>query len=408
MTPSVTDKSPISATGWRRHTDPPFLWIVLFISSVSLHLLIFWLLRSSNEFKPWIPQSSQAEIPVDLIDISPQVQSTTKPDSTPTTVTSKFSSLPQQSVTASLPKIAPTPNNPDDGVINPDFNLSQQGESKNTEVNNQSVTPTPNPTAQATPVETIPSPSPTASPTAQATPAETIPSPSPTTQATPTATPAETIPLNDLPWNRRQEVKLGQGTLLPNDFPSDSPTPTPEDSPTPNPEDSPTPTPEDSPTPTPEDSPTPTPEDSPTPNPEDSSTPRGGGAIANVAPILKDEVNELREQQQLRVDALPDVLAEYQGSRTKELEVSFLPGDSELKPANILASLVIDKNGNFEQAIVINIEPAILSSQKSIYEQALNDIFRQESFLAAYNLDGSKPDLSNLYVRIRIEPINSP
>ncbi|MBY5280827.1 hypothetical protein [Anabaena sp. PCC 7938] len=368
MTPSVTDKSPISATGWRRHTDPPFLWIVLFISSVSLHLLIFWLLRSSNEFKPWIPQSSQAEIPVDLIDISPQVQSTTKPDSTPTTVTSKFSSLPQQSVTASLPKIAPTPNNPDDGVINPDFNLSQQGESKNTEVNNQSVTPTPNPTAQATPVETIPSPSPTASPTAQATPAETIPSPSPTTQATPTATPAETIPLNDLPWNRRQEVKLGQGTLLPNDFPSDSPTPTP----------------------------------------EDSSTPRGGGAIANVAPILKDEVNELREQQQLRVDALPDVLAEYQGSRTKELEVSFLPGDSELKPANILASLVIDKNGNFEQAIVINIEPAILSSQKSIYEQALNDIFRQESFLAAYNLDGSKPDLSNLYVRIRIEPINSP
>jgi hypothetical protein len=218
-------------------------------------------------------------------------------------------------------------------------------------------------------------------------------------------------------------VRLGKGTLLPDDFspdsqtptsedsptptPEDSPTPTSEDSPTPIPEDSPTPIPEDSPTPTPEDSPTPTPEDSPTPTPEDSQTSQGGGVLANVDPIPKDEVIQLIQEKKFRVGGLPDVLAEYQGSRSKELDISILPSDSGLKTANILASLVIDKNGNFQQAMIINIEPSILSSEISIYEQALNEIFKQESFVGAYNQDGSQPELSNLYLRIKIEPINS-
>ncbi|MFM6003906.1 MAG: hypothetical protein ACKPB7_11650, partial [Sphaerospermopsis kisseleviana] len=114
----------------------------------------------------------------------------------------------------------------------------------------------------------------------------------------------------------------------------------------------------------------------------------------------------LRQDGKLRVDGLPDVLAEYKGSPNKELELNFLASDSGLKAANILASLIIDKNGNFQQAVIINLEPAALRSEKSIYEQALNEIFQQESFVGAYNQDGSKPELSNLYVRIRIEPIN--
>ncbi|WP_049790677.1 hypothetical protein [Trichormus azollae] len=154
-------------------------------------------------------------------------------------------------------------------------------------------------------------------------------------------------------------------------------------------------------------SPTSTPENSPTSIPEDSPTSKAGGVLASVDPILKDEVNQLIQEKKLRVDGLPDVLAEYQGSRTKELEITLLPNDSGLKEANILASLVIDKNGNFQQAMVINIEPTILSSETSIYEQALNKIFKQESFVGAYNEDSSRPELSNLYLRIRIEPINS-
>ena len=192
----------------------------------------------------------------------------------------------------------------------------------------------------------------------------------------PTPEPTSIIPESERPWNSRQEVKLGEGTLLPKDIPTDSPTPTTEPS--------------------------------ANPNSETSPTANGGGAIATVSPILKEEVSELIQQKQLIADALPDVLAEYKGSTEKELEASILPSEEDLKPANILASLIIDKNGQFQQAIVITIEPAALRSKTSIYEQALNQIFAQESFLAAYNQDGTKPDLSNLYIRLKIKPINSP
>jgi hypothetical protein len=409
MIPSVTDKSLISVTNWRRHTDPPFLWIFVFISSVSLHLLAFWFLRSSNEFRPWSPQSNQAEIPVDLIDISPQVQSKTQ-------ISTPKSPPLQKSVTASSPKIAPiTPDNADDSAINSDFNLTEQGESNNTEVDSQevqkpeavnpAVNSTPTPTVQftptATPTQTIPS-------VQKQEAVNSTPTPNPPVRFTPQPQPSQTVPLNDLPWNRRQEVELGQGTLLPSDVPSDSVTPTPETSATPDSETSATPNSETSSTPNSETSSTPDSETSATPDSETSATPTGGSGIANVVPILKDEVIQLRQQKEIGDEVLPDVLAKYQGNSSKELELSLLPSNSGLKPANLLASLVIDKNGNFQQAIVLKIEPTTLSSEKGLYEQALNDIFKQESFLAAYNLNGSKPDLSNLYVRITIELINSP
>ncbi|MBE9057236.1 hypothetical protein [Sphaerospermopsis sp. LEGE 08334] len=355
-----------------RHTDPPWFWTAVFTSSIFLHLFVFWLLRSYDQFLPWIPRSNQDYIAIDLIDIQPSVESQ---ESQPTTVKPKVSSSSQKSVTASSPKTTlTTPENPDDQVISSDLNLSQQGESENTEVNNQPLEPTPTPT-----------PTPTFTPQVQ---------------FTPKPTPTQTIPFNDLPWNRRQEIKLGKGTLLPNDIPSESPTPEPE------PETASTPTPETTPTPTPETTSTPTPETTPTPTSEETTTPKAGGLLANIAPILRDEIEQLRQDGKLRVDGLPDVLAEYQGSPNKELELNFLASDSGLKPANILASLIIDKNGNFQQAVIINLEPAALRSEKSIYEQALNEIFQQESFVGAYNQDGSKPELSNLYVRIKIEPIN--
>ncbi len=336
MRPSVTDKSLFAVPSWKRHSDPPFLWITVFISSISLHLLLFWFLRSSDEFKPWIPHSHQAEIAVDLIDISPQVKSQKQSTAT-TTVTRKLFSSTQKPVIASLPNTAPTT------TEKPEYDVI------NSEVNDQPVNSTPTAVETRTPSET-------------STPTETL-------------TPMETqIPLGELSWNRRQEVRLGKRTtILPDGWSPDSSTP----------------------------------EESLAPTPEDSPTSKAGGVLASVDPILKDEVNQLIQEKKLRVDGLPDVLADYQGSRSKELEISFLSSNSSLKEANILASLVIDKNGDFQQAMVINIEPRILSIEISIYEQVLNEIFKQESFVGAYNKDGSRPEFSSLYLRIRIEPINS-
>jgi hypothetical protein len=322
----VTDKSLFAGPIWKRHSDPPLLWITVFISSIALHLLVFWFLRSSDKFKPWIPYSNEAEIAVDLIDILPQVKSQIQLTAT-TTVTQKRLSSTQKPVIASLPNTAPTTTEkPEDDVINSEFN-------------DQPVNSTPTATETPTPTETQ-------------------------------------IPLGELSWNRRQEVSLGKGTILPKLPDAWSPDSS-------------------------------TPEESPTSTTEDSINAKAGGVLASVNPILKDEVNRLIQEKKLRVDGLPDVLAQYRGSRSKELEISFLPRDSGLKEANILASLVINKNGNFQQVMVINIEPTILSSEISIYEQALNEILKHESFVGAYNKDGSQPELSSLYLRIRIEPINS-
>lgn len=124
-----------------RHTDPPWFWTAVFTGSIFLHLFVFWLLRSYEPFLPWIPRSNQDYIAIDLIDIPSAVESQ---ESQPTTVKPKVSSSSQKSVTASLPKTTlTTPENPDDQVINSDLNLSQQGESKNTEVNHQQLEPTP-------------------------------------------------------------------------------------------------------------------------------------------------------------------------------------------------------------------------------------------------------------------------
>ena len=354
------------------HSDPPWLWTVVCISSVSLHLLVFWLMRSSNEFQAWFPQPNQSSIPIDFIEIASEPKSTNKLQST----TPKIE--PQSSFSPS-PKSAPiTPNNQDDGEITSKINLPEQDKTQKPEVKKPEVEKTEvrKPEVEKTEVRKpevekseVRKPEVEKPPVRQ----QSYPT-NPIPETTPEPTPI--IPESELPWNRRQEVKLGEGTLLPQDIPTDSPTPTAEPS--------------------------------ANPNPKSSPITNGGGAIATVSPIMKEEVSELIQQKQLIADALPDVLAEYKGSTEKELEVSLLPNDEDLKPANILASLVIDKNGQFQQAIIITIEPAALRSQANIYEQALNQIFAQESFLAAYNQDGSKPDLSNLYIRLKIKPINSP
>ncbi|MEH2390547.1 MAG: hypothetical protein V7K21_02365 [Nostoc sp.] len=418
MIPSVADTTPISAKVWRRHTDPPGLWISVVIGSVSLHLLAFWLMRSSNAFSLWFPQQSQSVVPIELIDIAPKTKSITKSKSTAKTVSPKLLSSTQKSVPArSLQTARTTPRNQDFGAINSAENLQQKSRTYTFQSNSRPfrqqrvLTATPKPTSAPKP--------------------------------TPIATPKPTVLVGSLPWNRRQEIKLGKGTPLSTGIPSNSPvseaenretpprTPTQETPATPTKEtpstrtretpatpiketpstrtrETPaTPTKETPSTRTRETPATPTRETLPTRTRETPATPTGGASVAIVAPLLRDKVSNLIQSGRLRQDALPDVIALYRGSNTKQLDSSFLPSDSKVKPAQLLASLVIDNKGNFQQALVIEIEPATSQSEKSTYERILNEVFKTENFLAAHNNDGTKPDLSNLYVWIKIQPANS-
>jgi len=372
MIPTVIDNYSIKSENLRRHTDPPWFWIVVFISSVSLHLLVFWLMRSSNQFKTWFPQSNQSSIPIDFIEVASEPKSQIKTQSTTPKV------KPQSSSSTSKKSAAIKPSHQDDSEITSKVNIPQQDKTQKSEVKKSEVRKSEVKKSEVKKSEVRKSEveksevrkSEVEKPEVEKPPVRQQSYP---TNPIPESTPA--IPESELPWNRRQEVKLGKGNLLPQDIPTDSPTPTAEPS--------------------------------SNPNPEPSPTANGGVSIATVTPILKEEISELIQQKQLRADGLPDVLAEYKGSTEKELEPSVLPSDEGLKPANILASLIIDKNGHFQQAKIITIEPAALRSETSIYEQAINQMFQQESFLAAYNQDGSKPDLSNLYIRLKIKPINS-
>ncbi|MEH2237558.1 hypothetical protein [Nostoc sp.] len=431
MTPSVADKTPIPAKVWRRHTDPPGLWISVVIGSVSLHLLAFWLMRSSNAFSLWFPQQSQSVVPIELIDIAPKTKSITKSKSTAKTVSPKPLSATQKSVLARSPQTArTTPRNQDFGAINSADNLQQKSRTYASQPNSKLFRQQRVPTATPKPTVT-PKPIATSKPTVTPKPTATS---KPTVTPKPIATPTPRVLVGNLPWNRRQEIKMGKGTPLPTGIPSNPPvseaenretprtptretprtptretpsTPTRETPRTPTRETPRTPTRETPSTPTRETPSTPTRETPSTPTRETPPTPTEGASVAIVAPLLREQVSNLIQSGRLRQDALPDVIALYKGSNTKQVDSSFLPRDSEVKPAQILASLVIDRNGNFQQALVIEIEPATLQSEKSTYERVLNDVFKTENFLPAHNNDGTKPGLSNLFVRIKIQSANS-
>jgi hypothetical protein len=384
MIPKVIDNYSNKSENFRRHTDPAWLWIVVSTASVSLHLLVFWLIRSTDEFPAWFPQSHQSSVPIDFLEISSEQKSIIKLKSTTPKVK-------QQSSFSLSPKSLPiTHSNQDHSEITSSVNLPQKHKNQKPEVLKPEVTKPEVIKPEVIKPEVLKPEvikpevikpeviKPEVLKPEVIKPEVTKPlirQQSYPTNATPETTPI--IPEPELPWNRRQEVILGKETVLPSDIPADSPTPAVE--PPLN------------------------------PNSEPSPTVNQGGAIATINPVLKEEVNELIQQGQIRVDGLPDVLAEYKGSTEKELELSSLPTDEIIKSANILISLIIDSNGYFQQAEIITIEPEVLPREISIYEQAINQIFAQERFLAGYNQDGSKPDLSNLYIRLqlKIEPINS-
>ena len=107
-------------------------------------------------------------------------------------------------------------------------------------------------------------------------------------------------------------------------------------------------------------------------------------------------------------DAPPDNLAKYLGSGSKPIAPSWLGVSSKLQPATILVNLVIDQEGKFFTASIIEINPPSLQGQKAQYEELLGKIYQNEKFKPGYNNNAENPIVaSNLLVNVIISPIVS-
>ncbi|MFB2819632.1 hypothetical protein [Umezakia ovalisporum] len=387
MTSSVRDKTAILAHERRRHTDSPSLWIFAAITSVSLHLLLFfWFMRSSNGFKPWFPQQGETVVPIELIEISPI-------ETSAETVSPKSSISAQESPSTSAPEIAAptTSSNEDTEAINSDASLLSESELKSESTTESKVKPSQLSKSEGEgKVET-----------SQANTQNLLEKTVSTPAFQPKPTP--TIAADDLPWNRREEVVLEKGQPLPTDLPS-IPSELPKVSEIEQGKIARTaeeiePTPSEKIADTAE-------EIEPTPSEKIADNPGKKGLRVTFTPFNKTEIAQLVEEGRLTPDGLPDVLAIHKGSNTKNLDSSYIFSDSQFEPVKLLASLVIDHNGNLEEAVVLEIEPVSLPSKKSLYEQIVNDIFKNDRFLPAQNKDGTKPELSNLFLQITIEPVS--
>ncbi len=337
----------------QKHIDSPGLWIAVAVTSVSLHLLVvFWLLRSSSGFGFGFSQSSQNAVPIEFIEIASQPKSIPKSIPKTTVVVTK----PPKVKTKLQPKLKPAPQPkskpPLIGTVTSESSPPPKPKTGNkpkslsppklkTGNKPKSLSPSKLKTGNKPKSPSPPKPTPT-------------PSSSPTSSPSPTPSPLETPFLPN-----RGDVRLNtnQSQQLPNDSPEKMPT--------------------------------------------------EGKSVAKMLPLPKKEVDKLIQEGRLRFkpNDLPEVLAEYKGSTTKKIDIALLHNEFEHQPVNkILASLVIDKNGKFQQSEVLETEPPSFMSRKNIYEEVLNDILKNEKFAPGHNLDGSKPEQSNLFINITIQP----
>jgi hypothetical protein len=387
MTKSVTEQKATSSPIYRRHSDPPGLWIAVFTGSVAIHLLAFWMLRLySYQLSLRQQQNSSNNIPIEIIEISPtesakaQSQAKVKPASPQSS-----SLLTNEDAIALIDQktaIASKPNS----------SLRQQPSAKPTVAQQQTATAKPQPTTQpeSTPTpespanqqpDTIP-PTPPPDNTDTSTSESENPIPDEQNQAllpntNPTTPPKDSFPSTNeqlesqLPEQPNANISLGKSTPLPTIDPSLQPPP-----------------------------------QLPT-----DETQTSGGLVATWDAFSRDEMIDLIRKGVVIQDVPPDIVAQPLGDNTKELPVSFISSEPDLDNVDLVASLAIDEKGkliardaNGNPGVeIIDMTPEELATKKTKYQQLLIDVFQNVSFSPGRNQDVSQPLQSNLFVRVKIE-----
>ncbi|RCJ39624.1 hypothetical protein A6770_38510 [Nostoc minutum NIES-26] len=349
MTTSVADKTPTSEKVWRRHTDPPSLWIGVAISSVALHLLAFWLMRS-YVFKLWFPQQSQAVIPIEFVELSPKAKSVA-PNPVSITQNSQATKLSKQVAPIDKSTIkSAVPNIPDRSTIalasqkraiarqRQQQLAEQQRQQQFTEQQRQKQLAE----QQRQQLAEQQRQKQLAEQQRQQQLAEQQRQQQLAEQQRQQQL-AEQQRQQQLAEQQRQEEPVGE-KLSP---------------------------------------------------PKSQSQ---GGLFALWIPVSEEE------QRAIMREPLPKELklAEHIGSNEKEVDSLYVNSNLELPAVEFLVSLIIDKTGKFMEAKVI--DPSIPAADKSKYEQFANDVFQGEKFQPAHYIDGSTPpELSNRFVRLKIE-----
>ncbi len=387
MTQSV-DQTAIKDVTPRQHHDPPGLWIAVVTSSVALHLLLFWLMRYNNPFSLWFPRDSQAPIPIEIIEISPSSSKAKPPKPQLKAKTASPPSANQQSSTV-------TPKNENSGKIN--FGAIRKHRERNTFVSKSNT---------------------------QVVPKQSVSTPKPIFTATPTPTQIPTDSLGNLPWKRsinedsqipsrktpRQAV--AEDSQIPSrrtprqavDEDSQIPSrrtprqPVAEDSQIPSRKTPRQPVAEDSQIPSRRTPRQPVAEDSQIPTSRKTPQPSTGGGLITISRVT------LEEQRSLMRNPPPEglILPEYVGNKEKQINSISLNPNLDLLEKEFLVSLVIDKAGNFVQAVVE--DPAIAPQERGKYQQFANSIFQGDKFQPARSTNNTPvPELVNRFVRIKIQ-----
>ena len=378
MTQATSDKTQLGNQTWRRHTDPPGLWIFVVIVSVLLHLLGIWLIRFSGSIFS-LQQDSASVIPIDFVEVAP-VKQTNK------SVVSRKSPVKKPRVSSTKPVIRNnsqrniTPkitvgngialrDNTAKKKVTPKKRLRLR---KSQPARKKATVPSSRVKKQVTQLKRTPRQKPPFSskpPTRK--PQQPLFGSKPPTRKPqqplfgskpPTRKPQQPLfgsntpnkNTGNQPWNRpRGDIKLGTGKKL---------------------------------------------DSNPLPNQPSAN-------VNSQAGLLLVRVNPLSRQDILARKFInpPEVMAKYIGNRASSLNISIRNKYPGLKDAKLIVSLVIDKNGKFEQAHVLSIEPRILAANRSQYQKFLAEHFRNQKFTPASTNSGAKPEVSNLYIRVAIE-----
>ena len=423
MTQSVADKTPIPDKASRRHTDPPGLWISVAAISVTLHLLLFWLLRSNSYSLS--QRNSSNPIPVDFVEISSarKAPSKAKPVSSKRSSTTGKSSVARSSKPAAQENLTPKTSTVEDSnaialrttpegaiaqravakpIASTNSKKAERSQPKTDDITEQSSqrrvveqeaqpSPQQDATSEPTPSPQPPEqnqPEPTPQPTSEFTPQTQQPQPTPEPN---TADSTNTNTQNEA----NQQLDEQNQALNPQNNTTDS---TRTDSSPQRQEAQQTP--------------------SSLPTPEGEVAVGKETPLQDIAPPVQPEqsppLNEENgtgigvatwdiEADKLKKD-IPENLAQPEdNSRQKELNIVLSDAGRDFQPVDFLVWLTIDQKGNL---IFIKVDDEIPLPQRSQYQKYANEIFQGQKFVTASNKDpvtGEKNAvMSHLPVRVRI------